>query len=212
MHVDISKQIKLFYFRCKCRANKTYEISIGNVHTFHRKRWDQLAINVLCYRKPIAFISGAYPCLEVKFVLKRDIGFYMIQLYIPSVLIVILSWVAFWISVDAIPARVTIGLLVSSGETRHQAIDASLLSVWRRGVVLLMCLCRQNTELSVGTTCTKQTNRVTFFIAMHIATILFNVILMISEIINDSNATHCFAMLKPLLPRSRDDAKSKLMP
>lgn len=35
----------------------------------------------------------------------------MIQLYVPSVLIVILSWVAFWISIDAIPARVTIGLL-----------------------------------------------------------------------------------------------------
>ena len=57
------------------------------------------------------FVSGAYPCLAVKFILKRDIGYYMIQLYIPSVLIVILSWVAFWISIDAIPARVTIGLL-----------------------------------------------------------------------------------------------------
>ena len=56
-------------------------------------------------------IAGAYPCLSVEFILKRDIGYYMIQLYIPSVLIVILSWVAFWISIDAIPARVTIGLL-----------------------------------------------------------------------------------------------------
>ena len=55
--------------------------------------------------------TGAYPCLQVDFTLKRDIGFYMIQMYIPSVLIVILSWVAFWISIDAIPARVTIGLL-----------------------------------------------------------------------------------------------------
>ena len=42
-------------------------------------------------------VVGAYPCLEVKFILKRDIGFYMIQMYFPSVLIVILSWVAFWI-------------------------------------------------------------------------------------------------------------------
>ena len=50
-------------------------------------------------------VAGAYPCLEVKFKLKRDIGYYMIQLYVPSVLIVILSWVAFWISIDAIPAR-----------------------------------------------------------------------------------------------------------
>ena len=62
----------------------------------------------------IVLVAGAYPCLEVKFVLKRDIGFYIIQLYVPSVLIVILSWVAFWINVDAIPARVTIGLLVSN--------------------------------------------------------------------------------------------------
>ena len=76
----------------------------------------------LLHAKRLTFVSGAYPCLEVKFVLKRDIGFYMIQLYIPSVLIVILSWVAFWISVDAIPARVTIGLLVSDGVTWHQTI------------------------------------------------------------------------------------------
>ncbi|CAH1772223.1 unnamed protein product [Owenia fusiformis] len=57
------------------------------------------------------YSTGAYPCLQIDFILKRDIGYYMIQLYIPSVLIVILSWVAFWISIDAIPARVTIGLL-----------------------------------------------------------------------------------------------------
>jgi Neurotransmitter-gated ion-channel transmembrane region len=35
----------------------------------------------------------------------------MIQFYIPSVLLVILSWVSFWISVDAVVARVNIGLL-----------------------------------------------------------------------------------------------------
>ncbi|CAH1772226.1 unnamed protein product [Owenia fusiformis] len=57
------------------------------------------------------YTTGAYPCLQIDFILKRDIGYYLIQLYIPSVLIVILSWVAFWISIDAIPARVTIGLL-----------------------------------------------------------------------------------------------------
>lgn len=57
------------------------------------------------------YTTGLYPCMKIDFMLKRDIGFYIIQLYVPSVLIVILSWVAFWISVDAIPARVTIGLL-----------------------------------------------------------------------------------------------------
>ncbi len=36
---------------------------------------------------PLPPCRPAYPCLAVSFVLKRDIGFYMIQLYVPSVLI-----------------------------------------------------------------------------------------------------------------------------
>ena len=42
--------------------------------------------------------------------LKRQIGFYLLQTYIPSILIVILSWVSFWISVDAVPARISLGV------------------------------------------------------------------------------------------------------
>jgi len=45
------------------------------------------------------------------FVVSRNIGFFLIQFYIPSVLLVILSWISFWISVDAVVARVNIGLL-----------------------------------------------------------------------------------------------------
>lgn|SRR6218665_500512 len=56
-------------------------------------------------------IVGISPCLSITFTLKRNIGYYMIQLYIPSILIVILSWVSFWLNVDAAPARVSIGLL-----------------------------------------------------------------------------------------------------
>jgi len=55
--------------------------------------------------------AGAYPCLMLEFLLRRDIGYFLIQVYVPSMLIVILSWVSFWISVDASPARVSIGLL-----------------------------------------------------------------------------------------------------
>ena len=50
----------------------------------------------------------------------------MIQLYVPSALIVILSWVSFWISADAIPARISLGVLTiltmttqSSGSSRN---------------------------------------------------------------------------------------------
>jgi Neurotransmitter-gated ion-channel transmembrane region len=56
-------------------------------------------------------VAGAFPCMEIGFILCRDVGYFLIQLYVPSLLIVILSWVSFWINVDASPARVSIGLL-----------------------------------------------------------------------------------------------------
>jgi len=43
--------------------------------------------------------------------LARDFGYYLIQVYVPTFLIVILSWVSFWINAESSPARVTIGLL-----------------------------------------------------------------------------------------------------
>ena len=63
--------------------------------------------NVLC----AAYPPGPVPCLEVIFVVSRNLGYFLIQFYIPSILLVILSWVSFWISVDAVVARVNIGLL-----------------------------------------------------------------------------------------------------
>ena len=57
------------------------------------------------------FISGHFSCLKVEFTLTRDIGFYMIQTYVPSALIVMLSWVSFWINIDAVPARISLGVL-----------------------------------------------------------------------------------------------------
>jgi len=59
----------------------------------------------------IAYPPGAYPCLEVVFVVKRDFAYFLMQYYITSVLFVVLSWVSFWISVDAVVARVIIGLV-----------------------------------------------------------------------------------------------------
>ena len=74
-----------------------------------------------------AFVAGAYPCLEIEFILQRDIGYFLIQVYVPSMLIVILSWVSFWINVDASPARVSIGLLtVLTTTTMSSGARASL--------------------------------------------------------------------------------------
>ena len=62
--------------------------------------------------------------------LQRQIGFFLIQIYIPTILIVILSWVSFWLNIDAAPARVSIGLLtVLTMTTQSTATNASLPKV-----------------------------------------------------------------------------------
>nr|NP_001191520.1 GluClAc2 [Aplysia californica]ACT37244.1 GluClAc2 [Aplysia californica] len=55
--------------------------------------------------------TGSFSCVRADFILKRDVGFYIIQVYVPSVLIVILSWVSFWLDIEAIPARISLGVL-----------------------------------------------------------------------------------------------------
>ncbi|ELU04391.1 hypothetical protein CAPTEDRAFT_114881 [Capitella teleta] len=52
--------------------------------------------------------KSAYSCKKVNFHFKRQVGFYILQTYIPCILIVMLSWVSFWINKDAVPARITL--------------------------------------------------------------------------------------------------------
>jgi len=59
--------------------------------------------------------------------MRRDIGYFLIQVYVPSILIVILSWVSFWINVDASPARVSIGLLTVLTTTTMSSVARSSL-------------------------------------------------------------------------------------
>lgn len=55
------------------------------------------------------FPAGRFPRLSLRFQLRRNRGVYIIQSYMPSILLVAMSWVSFWISQSAVPARVTLG-------------------------------------------------------------------------------------------------------
>lgn len=67
----------------------------------------------------------------------------MIQLYIPSVLIVSLSWVSFWLSADAVPARISLGILtVLTMTTQKSAGNTSLPKVsYVKAIDVWMALC-----------------------------------------------------------------------
>ncbi|XP_060728181.1 gamma-aminobutyric acid receptor subunit beta-1 isoform X3 [Tachysurus vachellii] len=60
--------------------------------------------------KKVVFATGSYPRLSLSFKLKRNIGYFILQTYMPSNLITILSWVSFWINYDASAARVALGI------------------------------------------------------------------------------------------------------
>ena len=55
-------------------------------------------------------ISGNYSRLACEIQFVRSMGYYLIQIYIPSGLIVIISWVSFWLNRNATPARVALGV------------------------------------------------------------------------------------------------------
>uniref|UniRef100_A0A1I8IXB4 GBRD protein n=1 Tax=Macrostomum lignano TaxID=282301 RepID=A0A1I8IXB4_9PLAT len=67
--------------------------------------------NISTETRVVQYLTGKYSYLIATFYLNRKSGFYLIQTYIPSILIVILSWVSFWIDVKAVPARISLGLL-----------------------------------------------------------------------------------------------------
>ncbi|XP_063728429.1 gamma-aminobutyric acid receptor subunit alpha-5-like [Symsagittifera roscoffensis] len=57
-----------------------------------------------------SFASGNYSILAVNFQFKRNIGYFVMQTYMPCMMIVVLSWVAFWINREAAPARISLGI------------------------------------------------------------------------------------------------------
>jgi glycine receptor alpha-3 len=65
----------------------------------------------------VIFINGflgAYDRLYVQVVLSRNLGFYLMNIILPAMLIVMISWVSFWLNREASPARVTLGVTTVS--------------------------------------------------------------------------------------------------
>ncbi|VDM62343.1 unnamed protein product [Angiostrongylus costaricensis] len=67
--------------------------------------------------------TGEYSCLRTQMVLRREFSYYLLQLYIPSFMLVIVSWVSFWLDKDSVPARVTLGTSSGINAKLPPAID-----------------------------------------------------------------------------------------
>ncbi|XP_041105482.1 gamma-aminobutyric acid receptor subunit rho-2a [Polyodon spathula] len=77
----------------------------------------------------LAFYSstGWYNRLYITFTLRRHIFFFLLQTYFPATLMVMLSWVSFWIDRRAVPARVSLGITtVLTMSTIITGVNASM--------------------------------------------------------------------------------------
>lgn len=59
----------------------------------------------------VSSLSGKYGLLSIAFQFSRQINFYLLSWYLPATLIVVLSWVGFWIDTKSTPARISLGTI-----------------------------------------------------------------------------------------------------
>jgi len=53
-------------------------------------------------------VTGRYSCLTVDMTFRRQLSYYFITIYIPTLMIVIVSWMSFWLDHKSAPARVAL--------------------------------------------------------------------------------------------------------
>ncbi|XP_069597028.1 gamma-aminobutyric acid receptor subunit delta isoform X1 [Ranitomeya imitator] len=112
----------------------------NQIHGLDKLELSQFTITDYKFSKEVMnFKSGQFPRLTLRFQLKRNRGMYIIQSYVPSILLVAMSWVSFWISQSAVPARVSLGittvltmttLMVSASTSLPRASAVKALDVY----------------------------------------------------------------------------------
>jgi len=106
------------------------------------------------------YTAGSFPCLEARFHLKRDSGYYTMQYFLPSILLVVVSFGSFVIR--STTARVSLSLLtalvlmtINSGlqTTLPKVSDIKAIDIW--AVVCLSFILGTMIELAISAGLTK---------------------------------------------------------
>ena len=56
------------------------------------------------------YITGDFACLSAFFELTRSKKYYVLNIYLPSILCVVIASTSFWVQLDIAPARVALGI------------------------------------------------------------------------------------------------------
>uniref|UniRef100_A0A3B4B4M3 GABA(C) receptor n=1 Tax=Periophthalmus magnuspinnatus TaxID=409849 RepID=A0A3B4B4M3_9GOBI len=110
-----------------CSCTDTY--TIDPLKYYEKISLSQFLIQEFHTTTKLAFYSstGWYNRLYINFTLRRHIFFFLLQTYFPATLMVMLSWVSFWIDRRAVPARVPLGITtVLTMSTIITGVNASM--------------------------------------------------------------------------------------
>jgi hypothetical protein len=99
-----------------------------------------ITIGSFCF---VLFSVGTFSALKADLVMTRKVGFYFLQVFVPSILLVVLSWVSFWVDPNAVPARVSLGVTcVLTMTTQSSGIRQSLPPVsYVKAIDIWMLVC-----------------------------------------------------------------------
>lgn len=67
----------------------------------------------------IVIAAGNFSSINITFKLAREMGFFMMDYYVPSILIVVVSWVSFWLHQDASAPRIVLGIIKISAYSQN---------------------------------------------------------------------------------------------
>ncbi|KAI6177748.1 hypothetical protein M3Y97_00941700 [Aphelenchoides bicaudatus] len=57
-----------------------------------------------------SYATGTWACATADFIVDRLLVHHIIQSYVPQCLIVVISWISFWLDVEAVPGRVSLSI------------------------------------------------------------------------------------------------------
>ncbi|XP_055928512.1 glycine receptor subunit alpha-2-like [Argiope bruennichi] len=106
---------------------------------------NKLRANLLYYHPKIFSIIVTYSTLYVNLTFERDLAHHLIQVFTPSALIVMLSWLSFWLGSDATAGRITLcvtSLLALITQFSSIRRDLPPLSyIHRVDIWMVTCMC-----------------------------------------------------------------------